>query len=638
MRAWTRFGFAFVAAMVAGACEDAAGPPSPPTAAAWFQAGPGNRQVAPPGSFAPILPTVVVRDSDYVSLGDVAVVFEVVSGGGAITGGAAVTAPLTGAASVTSWRLGPAVGDNVVRASMPGFPPLYFHAFGGRQDPGVTVDITTPATTDTIRDEHFVVEASVSATEAIASVVATVGSTQRSLQYVGGTTWKDSAFSATAELSGPVVLQLTATTASGAITDDAFHFLLDRPPQLVGTPGPGFVVRAPTPYQATCIDEAPTTCFVAMYARRQGDPLYTAIASGYGGIAGTISFDQWEGSAVQLRVDARDRVGYPPHRSEVGGLIYIEKSTRLAELARTDGHLVHDVNGGYLAYHTIIQGVDRMAILDTMTGQVDTIPPVPSDKVFVTSTGEALFVEPPRKPDARAAYLWRAGQLSYIGDIVPFLDMANDRYVQYRRGTPQRLDLVTGVEVAIPAIGLLTASGDVLYEESGNIFRWSNGVTQQLNALPPPAGTTYEAPTEDGSVLACRVVQGTSYRYAIVDGAGAVTPFGPTFSSTAPGGAYRNGWLAWTVPDAVGIRQVWRRTPGGVETQVSNVAASATVVGIGPDGAVIFTSSGTGTSRRYHVGGASTSATNVSGTAGFMLLRSSRHVLVLGRSLFEFVP
>ncbi|HZA98860.1 MAG TPA: Ig-like domain-containing protein, partial [Gemmatimonadales bacterium] len=89
-----------------------AGPPASIAVAA------GNNQQAAANSPVPTPPAVLVRDANDNPVSGVPVTFEVVSGGGSITG-ASTTTNNSGIAQAGSWTLGPA-GSNVLRATAAG--------------------------------------------------------------------------------------------------------------------------------------------------------------------------------------------------------------------------------------------------------------------------------------------------------------------------------------------------------------------------------------------------------------------------------------------------------------------------------------------------------------------------------------
>lgn len=100
---------------------------STPGAAASLALNAGNNQTAAAGAAVPIPPSVVVKDANGNPASGVAVTFAVVSGGGSITGAAAVT-NASGVATVGSWTLGPGTGANVLRATSGTLPEVTFTA------------------------------------------------------------------------------------------------------------------------------------------------------------------------------------------------------------------------------------------------------------------------------------------------------------------------------------------------------------------------------------------------------------------------------------------------------------------------------------------------------------------------------
>jgi Big-like domain-containing protein/leishmanolysin len=79
----------------------------------------GDNQEAPPGALVPIPPSVRVQDALANPVPGVAVEFEVLIGGGSITGASTVTNS-NGVAQVGSWTLGGSAGENQLRATAGG--------------------------------------------------------------------------------------------------------------------------------------------------------------------------------------------------------------------------------------------------------------------------------------------------------------------------------------------------------------------------------------------------------------------------------------------------------------------------------------------------------------------------------------
>ena len=89
----------------------------------------GDGQTVSAGISVPIKPSVVVRDAKKRGIPGVKVTFAVASGGGSVTGAAAVT-NAKGIAAVGSWTLGGAAGVNTLTAKVAGLAPVTFTATG----------------------------------------------------------------------------------------------------------------------------------------------------------------------------------------------------------------------------------------------------------------------------------------------------------------------------------------------------------------------------------------------------------------------------------------------------------------------------------------------------------------------------
>ncbi len=109
-----------------------AGPPQNITLSA------GDAQTAAAGTAVATAPAVLVTDANGNPISGVSVTFEVVSGGGSITG-ALPNTDASGTATLSSWTLGTVPGSNVLRAFLTGF--------GLGADPGPKARGRTPAQT-----------------------------------------------------------------------------------------------------------------------------------------------------------------------------------------------------------------------------------------------------------------------------------------------------------------------------------------------------------------------------------------------------------------------------------------------------------------------------------------------------------
>ena len=88
----------------------------------------GDNQVVIMGSPVPLPPSVRVTDANGNPKSGVSITFAVASGGGSITGAAAVTNS-GGVAAVGSWTLGNSIGANSLSATATGITPVTFTAF-----------------------------------------------------------------------------------------------------------------------------------------------------------------------------------------------------------------------------------------------------------------------------------------------------------------------------------------------------------------------------------------------------------------------------------------------------------------------------------------------------------------------------
>jgi hypothetical protein len=95
-----------------------------------------------------------------------------------------------------------------------------------------------------------------------------------------------------------------------------------------------------------------------------------------------------------------------------------------------------------------------------------------------------------------------------------------------------------------------------------------------------------------------------------------------------------DGWIAFVRLDDANSLQVWRRSPAGVETQVSAFGSSSRIGSMGPAGEIIFTSEATGTLRRYRalVGG---SPADIGSTLGRPIFIDGQLHVMMGATLLQ---
>lgn len=107
----------FAALAVACGKDTGTEPPGPPNS---LTIAAGNNQQVTVGAAAPVAPSVRVTDANGRGVPGISVRFDVMSGGGSVTGDSVVTGS-DGSATVTEWRMGPTPGANQLRAQALGY-------------------------------------------------------------------------------------------------------------------------------------------------------------------------------------------------------------------------------------------------------------------------------------------------------------------------------------------------------------------------------------------------------------------------------------------------------------------------------------------------------------------------------------
>jgi hypothetical protein len=106
--------------LIACGGDNGVSPPGPP---AGIDIAAGNNQVGTVGAAVATAPQVRIRDAQGRGISGISVRFDVVDGGGSVSGDSVVT-DAQGVATVGQWRLGPVPGNNTLRAQALGHPLL----------------------------------------------------------------------------------------------------------------------------------------------------------------------------------------------------------------------------------------------------------------------------------------------------------------------------------------------------------------------------------------------------------------------------------------------------------------------------------------------------------------------------------
>ena len=173
----------------------------------------GNNQSAPAGTAVPINPSVLLSDTYGNPVPSDTVRFSVSTGGGTVVPTSAIVTGSDGLATVTSWTLGSAVGNNTLNASNTAISPtpLTFTA--------TATDVVAPVIT---AGQTFTYAEGQSSGYAIGTVTATdaVGVTGFTLSSVTGSDASDYTGSGWFSISSAGVLSLTASGAGAVASND----------------------------------------------------------------------------------------------------------------------------------------------------------------------------------------------------------------------------------------------------------------------------------------------------------------------------------------------------------------------------------------------------------------------------------
>jgi hypothetical protein len=632
--------FLSVAIVVLAGCSGS-GPAAPvPTAIVRASL---DAQVASTGAAVARSPTVVVTDGGGQPVPGVTVAWTVLAGSGEVVSPATTTGT-DGTASV-AWTLGPTPGPNVLSASVGGLAPVHFDAFAVRASPRVVVGLSAPGA-GTVVGDSVTVQATVSSTFQLASVVAGAGDATASLALSAGT------WSATLDLrgvsSGRRWLAVTATDVQGAVADAAASLTLDRRPIVsVTSPAPGALATPTLELAATCEDDEARGC--ASLAVTVGDLVRSATTT----LAATLDLSPWDAGEVTLTFTGTDTRG---QTSVVTRRVFVVTSPSL-ELTRTLPGTAWDVSGTRFLYVDARGTPPSLELLDTSGGAPIAIDsdallewPGATPYGFLTAAG-AVYAKAPSVASSEnyTAHDWRgSGAPVDLGWIDasggPWLRVAGG-YATYgppRLGQLQLRDLVSGTSAALPAYwthGLsdVAANGDVVFAavasgDASNVYRSRGG---SVTVLTTGGGVT--TPLTDGTGVVYGVRTGDTVQI-VLDDATTVTTLatGPVVSPVS-GYAIANGWVAYLKPDLDGVGQAWRHH-GSMEEQLTQFATTPAIDLVASDGTVYLTSGSGPVGRRRHRATPGAALEELGIATGRVVERDGAVFLLLGPHVLRYLP
>jgi hypothetical protein len=434
---------------------------------------------------------------------------------------------------------------------------------------------------------------------------------------------------------GSQTLTITATDVfgNGATTETSFFY--DQPPVLeVHFPLEATVAQPTLRVAFTCTDDGPEPCLVRVWGRGK------LLLQTRGSRDTELSFAEFDRSAVFLQFEAIDSV---KQRVEASRTVYVEASPRLERVATFTGPVL-DVSSREVLY--VAQGPQGDELRkreyftreDALLWQVPAGHPSPRvgflsprGAIFITSTGAALTEE---------LFDLRDGQLASLGrpDSGTFLVVKGHYAIWCERPKLYRRDLLAGETVLVSnnagnIDNDVAANGDVVFWSNDyKIYRYRAGQTT-LIASDPNQWCTF--PLTDGiSVIyrqhsPCCGPESGSIRLFGDFGQITVAPERPGWPALGQDYQVNNGWAAFTRIGG-GQLQVWRRSPGGQEEQISFFGTSSRIVALGPGGEVAFS-----TGLRVHLARAGQIPREVGLLGARVFWFDGQPYELLGRELFR---
>jgi hypothetical protein len=591
----------------------------------------GDGQTAAVATPVAVAPAVRLTDARGAAVAGLAVTFAVTAGGGRVTG-ASVASDADGVARVGGWTLGDAPGVNTLVASVSGTPPVTFTATATPASPDVAIAITAPA--PGLVGDTVLVRATTTSRYQLASVTATIAGRTIPLTAVRPSVW-EGIVSLVGAPRDTTVLVARAVDIDGVAATAARTLVHDRKPRaIVASPVENSVARPTVVLDVACDDDDPAGCTLAV--RRDGA---LVVGPTPAPIHATLSLADAEGTRTALQIEARDARN---QLTTVTRTVWVESSPRLQLLGAGDGE-ARDVRDTRL-----LLTVDSLAVIRHLDrGGADSIRVSGSvSRAFLTPNGAALSTSLATAPYA-LLFVRRDGVLTSRALNSATSLAARGNYVIYTVpplgwGPLFRLDVVSGAEVRVADVAGngendVAENGDVAYWVPYDIVRY-RGASERITADDASLRwSTY--PVTDGINVVFRrqppcCTSPTPMEIWLSDGT-ALTRLASHGDAVSPGVDYAvaGGWTAYTAPDRSLVRQVWTRSPAGVQRAVSAFGTSSMIRAIAPDGRVVFDAG-----RDRYLAGPSGAPARIGSSLGVVQWRDGRFVVLLGNAAFAVIP
>jgi hypothetical protein len=476
----------------------------------------------------------------------------------------------------------------------------------------ITIRFVNPTPTQIVQ-ARFVVSVEIRSLFQLTGVTAQVEDLSDELTYIPASDeWEG--FFDVGDMPSPSyrVIHYTATDAMGNVARTAVLVRLDRLPVVTMSAPRDDAFAAPSlRVTATCTDDHPAGCESLTISISDGQRTITK-AVGQASVDQEISFAEFEGQVVDLRAGGRDVVQDRVHRTpSVIRTVYVDASPHLSPQASAASGTLIDANSTDLLV-VGRGGTDTLRLVDRVSGQNTVIYSAATHQILEGALfpGGAIFLT--RGGGVSSLREWRNGALSELAtQVVSFKAKAPYAIWWEPQDRLVRRDLVGGTNVIVPDGG---ANTDNDVAATGEVATW---VTAPYEILFFDGSTTTQltddgdgdfansAPVTDGIHVVYQrrplpPLDGTS-SIRLADPNGEITLGSNIANGVTSGADYQvnDGWIAFVRPDAGSVRQIWRRSTAGVETQVSVFGSSSRIEAMGPGGEIVFTSEATGVPRRY---------------------------------------
>jgi hypothetical protein len=516
--------------------------------------------------------------------------------------------------------------------------------FGTVSQGNVTFNFVQPGS-QPVTNDVLQVQVGVQSTYSVTSVTAAVGDRTVALQRQTGSPYWTGQISLAGLPRGTYTLRVTATDATGAVTEGGRTFALDRRPTVEFlAPGIAAVLPAGSPVRvvAVCRDDDPAGCASLEVTRRENGTV--PIATGRDSVDFTLSGGA-AGDTVFLSASGTDTRG---STWTVETFYLLESQSRLTLVASVDGG-VRDTDGARILYVG-----DGLRIRTLASGAEVTVPTpgnavgseawrlTPRGAIFTLGASEGIVY------GGMSIYEWRDGSLLNLGRIsyyeqnygyYPFPVLVEGTWAVWPGdGGLLRRDLDAGTNAVVYANG---GGLNVYYAGYDNYDLAANGDVAFSRRL------SSSAPTEIVRYYGGPVLSGPSIGKPRTDGVVTIASTDSGVVMTGPAGVdtltrfvqglpifreydANEGWAAWLAVPAQGTAQVWLRSPTGTDYNASSLFDYARLKALGPAGQVVFAASGR--LWLYTPGG---QPVEIASDSGRPVWRNGELYILLGNSVFR---